>query len=186
MHQVVEPPKPENGGPAISRRVLLEGSASAGLVAAAAGCAVFSPCNANAAGPEPRGPSERQTAAFRVRQTAAQSYLKEPEPSHQSNGDEARYPDKRASFAKTLPHDDAGEVDADAFATFVSILSGADPDRFEMIPRDRRAEVYLNDPQATYAFELAGLDGSGTTLDPPQLFPAPSWQPRWQRSTGFR
>src|SRR5215510_9217275 len=28
-------------------------------------------------------------------------------------GDEARYPDKRASFAKTLPHNDFGEVDPD-------------------------------------------------------------------------
>ena len=37
MHQVVEPTKPESGGPAISRRVLLEGSASAGLIAPGAG-----------------------------------------------------------------------------------------------------------------------------------------------------
>ena len=61
-------------------------------------------------------------------------------------------------------------MDAEAFATFVSVLSSGDPNSFEMIPRDRRAEVYLNDPQATYAFDLAGLDSAATSLDPPPAF----------------
>jgi hypothetical protein len=69
-----------------------------------------------------------------------------------------------------LPHNDAGEVDADAFATFVSILSGGDPESFEHIPRDPRAEAKLNDPQATYAFELAGLDSAATELAWPPTF----------------
>src|SRR5262249_30928080 len=112
-------PHQEGGHPA-PRRALLEGSASAGLVAAAAGwgSAALRPNDANAADASPR-----QTAAFRMRQAAAQAYLDEPQPSHRSNGDEERYADKRASFAKTLPHNDAGEVDAKAFATFVSVLS---------------------------------------------------------------
>ena len=109
--------------------------------------------------PAPGGGSPRQQAAFRMRQAAAQAYLDEPQPLHRSNGDEDRYADKRASFTKTLPHNDAGEVDADAFATFVSVLSSGDPSGFETIPRDRNAEVELNDPQATYAFDLVGLDG---------------------------
>jgi hypothetical protein len=109
-------------------------------------------------------------AAFRIRQAAAQAYLDEREPLRQSNGDEARYPDKRASFAKTLPHNDLGEVDAEAFATFVSVLSSGDPNGFEVIPRDRRAETDLNDPQATYAFDLVGLDSAATSLDPPPAF----------------
>jgi hypothetical protein len=101
---------------------------------------------------------------------AAQTYLDEPQPVHRSNGDEARYADKRASFAKTLPHNDAGEVDAEAFATFVSVLSSGDPDGFETIPRHPNAAVDLNDPQATYAFDLVGLDAAATSLDPPPAF----------------
>ena len=58
----------------------------------------------------------------------------------------------------------------EAFATFVSILSGGDPDSFETIPRDRRAELELNDPQATYAVDLAGLDSGATSLNPPPAF----------------
>src|SRR5262249_3265509 len=79
-------------------------------------------------------------------------------------------PDKRASFTKTLPHNDAGEVDAEAFATFVSVLSSGDPSRFETIPRDHDAETDLNDPQATYAFDLVGLDSAATSLEPPPAF----------------
>jgi hypothetical protein len=101
---------------------------------------------------------------------AAQAYLHEQQPTHRSNGDEARYPDKRASFAKTLPHNNVGEVDPNAFTAFVDVLSSGDPARFETIPRDDRAEVELNDPQATYAFDMVGLDGAATGLDPPPTF----------------
>src|SRR5262249_6580130 len=108
--------------------------------------------------PPPGAWSARQIAAFRIREAAAPAHLDPPEPAQRSHGDEARYPDKRASFANTLPHNDAAEIDADAYATFVSVLSSGDPDKFETIPRDRRAETELNDPQATYSFDLAGVD----------------------------
>ena len=160
MHDILEPPKADRASQCpVSRRRLLEGSAS--VVAAVGGLAATTllPGRANAADPAPGGASPRQQAAFRMRQAAAQAYLDEPQPLHRSNGDEDRYADKRASFTKTLPHNDAGEVDADAFATFVSVLSSGDPSGFETIPRDRNAEVELNDPQATYAFDLVGLDG---------------------------
>lgn len=171
MYQVVEPPKPDRTRPpTVSRRALL--SASAGFVAAGAGWvgAALRPGDASAAVPALAGQSVRQLVAFQMRQAAAQAYLDEREPLHQSNRDEARYPDKRASFAKTLPHNDNGEVDADAFATFVSVLSSGDPNGFEVIPRDRRVETDLNDPQATYAFDLVGLDSAATSLDPPPAF----------------
>jgi hypothetical protein len=56
------------------------------------------------------------------------------------------------------------KVDVEAFETFVSILSSGDASGFEKIPRDGRAEMELNDPQATYAFDLAGLDSAATAL----------------------
>jgi len=173
MHPIAEPPKPDRASRhPVSRRALLEGSASAGLVAAAAawGSAAPRPGDANAADPAPAGQSPRQLATFRMREAAAQAYLDEPQPVHRSNGDEERYADKRASFAKTLPHNDAGEVDPEAFATFVSVLSSGDPNGFETIPRDGNAETDLNDPQATYAFDLVGLNSAATSLDPPPAF----------------
>ena len=135
MQQVVEPPKPHtrNFAP-ISRRVLLEGSISASFVGVGSSLSG----DADAAGSEPASVPTRQTAAYLVRETAAQAYLREQQPAHRSNGDEARYPDKRASFAKTLPHNDVGEVDPTAFAAFVAVLSSGDPTSFETIPRGRR------------------------------------------------
>jgi hypothetical protein len=165
MRGILEQTKRDAGSsPHISRRLLLEGSVSASFVG------VGTTWSQDAAGSEHASVSARQTAAFLMRQGAAQAYLHEQQPVHRSNGDEAHYADKRASFAKTLPHDDVGEVDPNAFAAFVNVLSDGDPTKFETIPRDRRAEVELNDPQATYAFDLVGLDGAATSLDPPPTF----------------
>jgi hypothetical protein len=168
MHRTGEPSKSDaKNFSGISRRVLLEGSITASFI----GISSSWSRDANAVGPEPAsaGPA-RQTAAYSVRQAAAQAYLHEPQPAHHSNGDEPRYPDKRASFAKTLPHNDVGEVDPNAFAAFVTILSTGDSTSFETIPRDPRAEVGLNNPQATHSFDLVGLDGAATSLDPPPTF----------------
>src|SRR5215469_10108767 len=129
MHDIVEPLKPDRATRhPVSRRALLEGSASAGLAAAAAGwgSAALRPGDANAADASPR-----QQAAFRMRQAAAQAYLDEPQPVHRSNGD---------------------------------------ADGFETIPRHPNAAVDLNDPQATYAFDLVGLDAAATSLEPPPAF----------------
>jgi len=168
MRQIGEPSKLDARiFPGISRRVLLEGS----ITASFSGIASSLSRDANAVGPEPAsGGSARQTAAYSVRQAAAQEYLHEQQPVHHPNGDEPRYPDKRASFAKTLPHNDVGEVDPNAFAAFVTILSSGDSTSFETIPRDPRAEVGLNNPQATYAFDLVGLEGAATSLDLPPTF----------------
>jgi hypothetical protein len=171
MYQIVK--RPKLGSPnsrTISRRELLERGIGSTFIATATGWSR----DANAAATEPANGPARQMEAYGVRQAAAQAYLNEQQPAHRSNGDEALYPDKRASFAKTLPHNDFGEVDADAFAAFVTVLSRGDPSGFETIPRDRRAEAELNDPQATYAFDLVGLDGAATSLDPAPTFASAS------------
>lgn len=91
MHDILESPKADRARQSpISRRTLLGGSAS--VVAAVGGWAgtTLLPGAANAADPTAGGGSARQQAAFRMRQAAAQAYLDEPQPSHRSNGDEAR------------------------------------------------------------------------------------------------
>ena len=87
-----------------------------------------------------------------------------------TNGDEERYADKRASFAKSLPHTDQGEVAPGAYADWLSILASGDPARFEYVPRDPLAIAKLNNPQATYAFDLVGIDSHATRLIPPPAF----------------
>src|SRR5215469_5422951 len=84
MHRIGEPSNSDaKSFPEISRRVLLEGSITASFI----GISSSWSRDANAVGPEPAsaGPT-RQTAAYSVRQAAAQAYLHEPQPAHHSNG----------------------------------------------------------------------------------------------------
>jgi hypothetical protein len=110
----------------------------------------------------PIRPDQRQQRAFELRRDAAKAYLQESPPRHVSNGDEERYGDRRASFAKTLPHNQFGEVNPDAYKAWLAIPG--DPKGFEQAPRTKDATVKLNNPQATYAFDLVGVDPAATRL----------------------
>ena len=108
--------------------------------------------------------------AIARRQDAAQAELKATLPLHETNGDEDRYPDRRASFSKTLPHDDLGEVDRDAYRRWLAILASGKYEQFERAPRDPQATQRLNNPQATYATDLVGTDPTALPLSPPSAF----------------
>src|SRR3974390_579838 len=131
-------PKPAKADSPVSRRSFRHAGASAGFIPAAVGWggAAFQPVAANAADQTPADGSPRQLAAFQIRRDAAQAHLNEALPVHKSNGDAGRYVDKRASFSKTLPHNDAGEVDVDAFETFVTVLTSGEASGFETTRRD--------------------------------------------------
>src|SRR5262249_7284635 len=112
----------------------------------------------------------RQRAAFELRRDAAQAHLEATPPAHARNGDEERYADKRASFAKTLPHNELGEVEPEAYATYRAILDRSEPAAFAGRPRAASARLRLSDPQSAYAFDLVGIDGAATRLRPPPAF----------------
>src|SRR5262249_53759308 len=90
MHDILESPKADRARQcSISRRTLLEGSASVAAAVGGLAATTHMPGRANAADPAPGGgQSPRQLATFRMRQAAAQAYLDEPQPLHRSNGDE--------------------------------------------------------------------------------------------------
>jgi hypothetical protein len=112
----------------------------------------------------------RAQQSCEIRCDCARSDTRRENPAPTTNGDEEFYADKRANFAKTLPQNEIGEVEPNAYADLVSILTRGDPGRFEYIPRDPLAVVRLNDPQATYAFDLLGIDSHATHLPPPPAF----------------
>ena len=112
----------------------------------------------------------RARQSFEIRCDSARADGCRPDPVLTTNGDEERYADKRANFAKTLPHDELGEVEPVAYSDLVSILRRGDPGQFEHMPRDPMAIAKLNDPQATYAFDLVGIDSHATHLPPPPAF----------------
>jgi hypothetical protein len=127
----------------------------------------------NAATLDPTQAREHQGWATHVREEAATSKLKIIPTPQLTSGDEERYADKRASFSKTLPHDELGEVQPGAYRLFVEILLKGDPTRFADIPRAPKAELRLSNPQAAYACDIAGLDSYCTGLAMPPLFAGP-------------
>jgi hypothetical protein len=126
---------------------------------------------AHANGPiGPLTPQQRQRLVFTRRRDAAQAQFVGAPKEPVVNGDEARYPDRRASFSKTLPQNDLGEVEPDAYRQWLAILASGDSAQFDRVPRDHQAKERLNDPQATYATDLAGPDATALPLSPPPTF----------------
>jgi hypothetical protein len=113
---------------------------------------------------------KRAQRSFEIRCDAARAASNRKIPIPATNGDEERYPDKRASFAKGLPHNELGEVEPPAYSDWLSILASGDSERFEQVRRDPLAVAKLNNPQATYAFDLVGVDSHATRLPPPPAF----------------
>ncbi|WP_064092068.1 vanadium-dependent haloperoxidase [Rossellomorea aquimaris] len=111
---------------------------------------------------------KRRLKAFIIRVKAALFYKTLPVQSHPNNGDEKRYSDKIANFSKGLPHNKLGEVDVDAYHKYIQILKSGDPDDFENLPL--AGERKLVNPQAAYAFEMAGPDSHQLVLPPAPSF----------------
>jgi len=118
----------------------------------------------------PLTPQQRQRRVFECRRDAARAELRSDPPEPTTNGDEDRYPDRRASFSKTMPHNQLGEIDPDAYRTWLAILHSGNPRRFTEVPRDSEAVERLNNPQATYAIDLVGPDATTLSLPPPPPF----------------
>jgi hypothetical protein len=148
-----------------------KGFLSASALAAGA---LLTPADILAAGPDQdqsgSASRSRRKRALAIRCDAARAHYAADIASNASNGDELRYADKRASFSKTLPQNDLGEVDPSAFARFVEIIARGDPAEFEAMPRDALAVDRLNNPQAMYAYDFVASDSHATKMAPPPAF----------------
>jgi hypothetical protein len=118
----------------------------------------------------PLSPGRRQQLVLETRREAAQAEFSSNPPVHVTNFDEDRYPDRRASFSKTMPHNDLGEVDPEAYRQWLAILARGEAAGFDQVPRAPQAIERLNDPQATYATDLVGPDATALALPPPPAF----------------
>ncbi|WP_425590345.1 vanadium-dependent haloperoxidase [Fictibacillus enclensis] len=116
----------------------------------------------------PLNKHKRIEKAFRVRLKAASSEMELPLLDQPCNGDEQLYTTKIASFSKGLPHNSLGEVDLQAYNQFIKALKTGDKDHFESIPLGGNAK--LANPQAAYAFDLAGTDCHKLKISAPPSF----------------
>ena len=127
---------------------------------------------------DPGVSNARALASFEVRFKAAKEQSRLPIPGHATNGDEARYADKCATFTKGLKQDGPGVVNPAAFLSFRKALDSADPQDFAHILTG--GTQTLNGPQGAYAFTLAGTDAqqfgsdpSAANQEPAPVVPAP-------------
>lgn len=103
------------------------------------------------------------------RQKAAQLYAKQPLPRHLTNGDDEAYATKFASFTKTFPHNELGEVDLAAYKTYLQALQSGKSEDFEKIPAGNYAAKLVN-PQAGLCFDMEGADIHSFETTPPPRF----------------
>ena len=123
----------------------------------------------------PASARKRRQEAYRIRQEAALFQKNLPLPDHPCNGDEDYYPNKIDNYSKGLPHNQLGEVDLNAYNALIRALSTGDPEDFESIPLG--GVTKLTNPQAAYAFEMAGPDCNHLSM-----IAAPAFSSAWNAS----
>ncbi|MFE3461512.1 vanadium-dependent haloperoxidase [Nocardiopsis aegyptia] len=123
---------------------------------------------------------QRRAEAIENRIETAEQSLAGIAPTHGGNGEEADYP-YIANYAKGLPHDDAGEVDPDAYRLMVRALQSGDRDDFERIPLGGDKPLGTNgpeqrplvNPQAGLAFDTQGPDAQQIAIPPAPRIDSP-------------
>ena len=116
----------------------------------------------------PASARKRRQEAFQVRQEATLFQRNLPLPGHPCNGDEFLYPNKIGNYSKALPHNQLGEVNLNAYQAMIEALTTGNPEDFEGIPLG--GVTKLTNPQAAYAFELAGPDSHHLGMIAPPSF----------------
>ncbi|CAM9199332.1 unnamed protein product [Choristocarpus tenellus] len=112
----------------------------------------------------PFAPLARRVAAFEKRSDAAQAELDLRHQCHKNNGDEEKYPSLLGNFHKTLPHNEYGEVDTEAYDALLHCLSSGDFYECDKIPGGPRK---LANPLGGLTFQMRGPDLQAIVMRPP-------------------
>jgi hypothetical protein len=114
---------------------------------------------------------QRRAEATEKRIRIAEQSLAGNTPVHGGNGEETDYP-YVANYAKGLPHDDAGQVDPEAYRLMVRALQSGEWDDFERIPLGGAKPLATDGPRRPADRHSAGpadrfraeLRGNGRTV----------------------
>ena len=116
----------------------------------------------------PLGAAQRRHRAFVIRRDAAIFQRDRPEQMSMANTDEQLYPNRIGNFSKSLPHNQRGEVDLNAYDALIRALNSGRWGDFESIPLGGTAK--LANPQSSYAFGLVGADAQAIASPPAPAF----------------
>ena len=151
-----------------NRRTFVKSLLAAGTAASLPNLASAAQPSAKAKPNTPHGnPSSRRMQAYNLRVQAASEEAQLPTPDHPDNGDESRYSNLIGNYSKGLPHNNLGEVDQNAYNTYLQALASGAPADFELIPMGCPPPRFrLVNPQSGLAFDLEGVDSHATFMPP--------------------
>lgn len=164
--------------PHSGRRNFLQRSATTGLLTAVAGIATSKPAKATDFIPTATDPASGTTtradnvATWRSSSNEQQRLDALAQSAQLDNNDESLYASSRyiASFTKTLPCNEYGEVEPAAMQALVTAMaSGAESD-FSSIPLSGSAQRRLANPQGAFKKDPSGLDGHASRIAPSHQF----------------
>lgn len=119
-------------------------------------------------------PIKRAQEARSIKQNSSQRFFRESlKSSYQHiNFDEYRYADEHfyASFTKTLPSNQYGEVKPFAFKKLIKAFKTSRESDFDAIPLDDQADRKLANPQGALKYTHSGLDGHATRIKKSHTF----------------
>ncbi|WP_439107309.1 vanadium-dependent haloperoxidase [Congregibacter sp.] len=134
----------------------------------------FSRSDADSSVRKQRGPNRRSIEAHSIRESAADQHLSYTSGlgTQLDNDDEQRYADEHyyASFTKTLPSNEYGEVVPEAFEALQTAMRTGERADFDAIELDQDAARTLANPQGAFRYEVAGLDSHATRMPPSHSF----------------
>lgn len=113
---------------------------------------------------------ERKRASFLLRSALARRHFRMELPDQPDNGDEERYPDRRASFSKPLPHNALGEVDVAEYDKMADALDNGDLDALARVELADGALARLANPSAAFSFQTEGKDPHAFFMPAPPAF----------------
>src|SRR6185503_10231488 len=108
----------------------------------------------------------RRKACRDIRRNMADYWYSQSPVVHATNGDEQRYPSRIANYSKSLPHNEFGEVNPDAYNTLLRAVASGKSADYEAITLNSGA-IKLTSPQCGLAFDMEGVDSEGVSVPPP-------------------
>mmetsp|Transcript_3143 Transcript_3143/g.9588 ORF Transcript_3143/g.9588 Transcript_3143/m.9588 type:complete len:544 (-) Transcript_3143:34-1665(-) len=113
------------------------------------------------------GQTSRKKTAYETRRLAALDQLRPPLPRHRTNGDEVKFPGFIGNFHKTLPHNDLGEVNEQAYKWMRNAVLSGSYDKVSKIPRMHNSTATLADPLGAFCFNMEGPDSFAMEIENP-------------------
>ncbi len=169
------PSRDEESTAAGSRRTFLRGALAAGGAAVVGTADVLTGTATAEAAPETAidvggtaFSGARRGRALLHRVGRATHNLAGPYREATGNGDESALPGFIGSFSKGLPHNGFGEVDPSAYTKLLTALASGRSSDYAAIPLGGTAK--LVSPQASFAFQMEGLDVGRVQIPAPPTF----------------